>query len=65
MGMHPNLTDKNFRRRETIPTGLPLPFPFTDDVVAVALKELPEATRRATEACIKCYKVRVMTDSVV
>ncbi len=34
-----------------------LPAPLTEEGLQAALKELPEGTRRAAEACIKCYKV--------
>jgi len=49
------------KKSNPAPSGLALPAPLTEGVMAAALKELPEGTRRATEACLKCYRERKFT----
>jgi len=45
-------------RKKTAVPGVPvLPAPLTDEYMAQALRELPDGTKRATEACLKCFKV--------
>lgn len=53
----------NFDKRKgpTTAVGPALPSPLTEDVMAAALKELPDGTKRATEACLKCFRVRCAT----
>mmetsp|Transcript_21962 Transcript_21962/g.51058 ORF Transcript_21962/g.51058 Transcript_21962/m.51058 type:complete len:765 (+) Transcript_21962:187-2481(+) len=49
-------------RKKTAVPGVPvLPAPLTDEYMAQALRELPDGTKRATEACLKCFKERKFT----
>uniref|UniRef100_A0A7S0V9A0 histone acetyltransferase n=1 Tax=Hemiselmis tepida TaxID=464990 RepID=A0A7S0V9A0_9CRYP len=49
-------------RKKTAVPGVPvLPAPLTDEIMAAAIRELPDGTRRATEACLKCFKERKFT----
>ena len=55
---HNALGDKDVRKKSNLASsGLALPAPLSDAVMADALNEMPEGTRRATEACLKCYRV--------
>jgi len=51
------------RRRIVVPGGQPLPLPFTEDIVAASLAELPDASRRATETFLKCFRESKFTCS--
>jgi len=49
-------------RKKTAVPGVPvLPAPLTDEIMSAALCELPDGTKRATEACLKCFRERKFT----